>query len=53
MTEVWLNKMIIIEEKTKGLSQLFKAKTSVVNPFVCPKCGYLELVAENPTLFKE
>jgi predicted nucleic-acid-binding Zn-ribbon protein len=34
-------------------SGFFKGKTSSVDAFVCTKCGYVELVAENPAIFKE
>jgi ribosomal protein S27AE len=53
MTQVWLNTgsgTLIIEESKTGL--FIKRKSSPVNPFVCPKCGRLELFAEKPEVFE-
>lgn len=38
-----------LEQKGKG----FKAKVSFVDTYVCPKCGYVELVAQNPKIVNE
>lgn len=41
----------IIQRKESGLKGAF-AKTSEVNVLVCPNCGYVELNACNPEIFK-
>lgn len=37
-----------VEEFKKG----FNAKVCLVDTYVCPKCGHLELVAEKPEIFE-
>lgn len=41
---------LLIEKMKSGF---FKGKTSGVHAFVCTQFGYVELVAENPAIFKE
>jgi len=40
---------VYLVNKEKGL--LGMERRSNINTFVCPKCGKLELVAENPDVF--
>lgn len=52
MTLVWVNPgggALLIEESKKGF---VKRKTSGVNGFLCTNCGQVELVADNPEIFK-
>lgn len=41
----------IIQKKETGLKSVL-VKTSEVNVFVCPKCGYVELIASKPEYFR-
>ena len=38
-----------LEQKGKG----FNAKVSLVDTYVCSKCGYIEMVAQNPEIVSE
>lgn len=38
-----------VEELNKG----FNAKVCLVDTYVCPKCGHIELVAEKPEMFNK
>ena len=35
-----------LEQKGKG----FNSKVSLVDTYVCPKCGYIEMVSQNPEI---
>lgn len=37
----------LLEEIKRG----FNRKVCGVNAYVCPKCGYIELIAEKPEIF--
>lgn len=37
----------VLQELKKG----FGAKVSSIDAYVCPKCGHIEFVAENPEIF--
>lgn len=52
MAEVDINPgggAILIETRKSGF---FKGKISGVSAFICTKCGYVELVADHPSIFK-
>ncbi|MBD5134434.1 MAG: hypothetical protein HDT39_00515 [Lachnospiraceae bacterium] len=42
---------VYLEFKKKGI--LETEKRSMVECYVCPQCGYIELKAKNPEVFKE
>ncbi len=51
MGKAWMNSgagVLILEQPKRGLSR----KACGVDVYVCPNCGYVELVAEKPELFK-
>ncbi|MGL5352654.1 MAG: hypothetical protein ACRDA5_04935 [Clostridium sp.] len=39
----------LLEQRKKG----FQSKVCGVDAYVCPNCGYVELVAEKPEIFNE
>jgi predicted RNA-binding Zn-ribbon protein involved in translation (DUF1610 family) len=47
----WINTgagVLVLEQPIKGL----KRKACGVKAYVCPNCGHVELVADNPELFE-
>ncbi len=42
-----------VTKVTKRIEGFFKSKVSAVDCFVCPNCGYIELKALEPEIFKE
>ncbi|MDI3298749.1 MAG: hypothetical protein QJR08_06235 [Bacillota bacterium] len=53
MKRAWVNTgagTLVLEEPAKG-GPFASRKVSPVTAFVCPKCGYVEWVAEHPEAF--
>ncbi|MNV57263.1 hypothetical protein D3C71_1495850 [compost metagenome] len=46
MVEGLLSAAVRVQPKTKGLKNIF-AKSSNIEAYVCPNCGYVELYAED------
>ncbi|SHK58648.1 hypothetical protein SAMN05443507_11730 [Alicyclobacillus tolerans] len=55
LVKVWVNSgsgTIILEESKKG-GPFTNRRSSAVDAYLCPKCGRVELFAQNPKVFMD